>query len=333
MTKSKNKSGEFAWIEQIQKQFALLVPRGMEGIGDDCAVIPIGGGESLVLTTDMLVEDVHFMLNKIPPVDLGYKSLAVNLSDVAAMGAMPTGSFLSIGLPKYLNEDWRDAFLSGYKSLSAEFGVPLLGGDTTASDKLVINVTAIGKAPDDNIKRRNAARPGDLVCVAGNLGDSAAGLQLLLNKTDYTAEEESLIYTHHHPKPFVKEGSWLGTQKGVHAMMDVSDGIASDLKHILEASGVSAHVDVMQLPVSLTLREICEANGWNALEFAASGGEDYALLLTIDTVEFAGISPRFNSLFGRELKVIGRIEHGTPRIDWLYDREAIDVDWEGFSHF
>ena len=333
MAQNKMKSGEFGWIEQIQKQFASLVPTGMEGIGDDCAVIPISGGESLVVTTDMLVEDVHFVLDKIPPVDLGYKSLAVNLSDVAAMGATPIGSFLSIGLPGHLDGDWRDAFLSGYRMLSKKFNVPLLGGDTTASERLVINVTAIGKVPNANIKRRSAAKPGDLICVVGNLGNSVAGLKLLLNKTDYTVAENSLIYAHYHPEPFVKEGAWLGAQEGVHAMMDVSDGIASDLVHILEASRVSAHVELTQLPISNALENVCEANSWNALELAASGGEDYTLLLTVGVQEIADVNREFYALFGRELEIIGQIENGTPQIEWLHHCEAVDVDWKGFSHF
>lgn len=333
MSEYGEKSGEFEWIGRIRKEFAALVPPGMEGIGDDCAVIPAGDGESLVITTDMLIEDVHFVADKISPGDLGYKSLAVNLSDVAAMGATPIASFLSAGLPGQLSEDWRNAFLEGFKTLSEEFNVPLLGGDTTASGKLVINVTAIGKTSDANIKRRSAARPGDLICVAGNLGDSAAGLRLLFNKADYTEQEKALIHLHHHPRPLVKEGSWLGAQKEVHALMDISDGIASDLMHILKESAVSATVELTCLPVSDGLIKVCAENGWDPMELSVSGGEDYTLLLTVDPAEIATLNRAYSERFGRELEIIGRIGEGRSRIEWLYEGKPIEIEWKGFSHF
>lgn len=329
----KKTQGEFDWIGQIRERFSGLVPAGTEGIGDDCAVIPTGGGESLVVTTDMLVEDVHFVRQKISPEQLGHKSLAVNLSDVAAMGAEPRGSFLSIGLPACLDEAWRDSFLTGYQTLSKQYGVPLLGGDTTASDKLVVNVTAIGNAPNTHLKRRSGAKPGDLICVTGNLGDSAAGLRLLLAKDEFSTDEQTLVDTHYCPKPFVHEGVWLGGQPAVHAMMDVSDGIASDLVHIVKASGVSARVELAQLPLSAPLQRVCAEQGWNPQELAASGGEDYVLLLTADALELTELNKSYHALFGHELTVIGQIVSGEPAIVWLNSGEPAAVEWKGFSHF
>ena len=155
-----NELGEFGLIGLIRKKFASVSAAGYEGIGDDCAVMPCGDGTSLVVTTDMLIEEVHFRLCTTDPYRLGRKSLAVNLSDIAAMGAAPAASFLSIALPPDTAVEWVERFLDGYCSLSSEFFVPLLGGDTTASPgKLAISVTAVGRVPDSEIKRRASARP------------------------------------------------------------------------------------------------------------------------------------------------------------------------------
>lgn len=328
----KNKPGEFAWIDGIRRQFGPLVPSGMEGIGDDCAVVPVGGGESLVVTTDMLVEDVHFVRDRISPEDLGYKSLAVNLSDIAAMGAVPVASFLSVGLPEGVNADWRERFLAGYKSLSEAFGVPLLGGDTTASGKLVISVTAIGKAPDGQLKRRSGAKPGDIVCVTGNLGDSAAGL-LLQGEKPEGEDEKALVAAHHRPKAYVKEGVWLGEQSAVHALMDVSDGIASDLVHILEESGVAAVVDLDRLPVSASLKCVATKKGWDMEKLAVSGGEDYVLLFTVAESGFSDLNQRYYSEFNTQLYPIGRIVSGEAEIGWRRNGLPVERDWKGFEHF
>jgi thiamine-monophosphate kinase len=332
------KSGEFAWIDEVRRQFGHLVPAGTVGIGDDGAVIPLGGGRSLVVTTDMLVEDVHFVRAAISPQDLGYKSLAVNLSDLAAMGAKPVASFLSIGFPGGIDERWRAGFLSGYRSLSDKFDVPLLGGDTTTAERIVISVTALGTAPDGRIKRRDGARVGDVVCVTGPLGDSAAGL-LLQGKNPSVADrllhenDSHLMLRHTRPEPHVREGTWLSGRADVHAMMDVSDGIASDLRHILEESGVSAIVDRDRLPVSPALREAAERYGWEAEKMAATGGEDYVLLLTVERDSFDELNKDYKTAFDRELIPIGEIVPGEPEIGWRRDGVVQPLDWRGFTHF
>ncbi len=325
------KSGEFGWIGQIRERFASSVPAGAVGIGDDGAVMPVGGGRFIVVTTDMLVEDVHFVRTVISPNDLGYKSLAVNLSDLAAMGAEPLASFLSVGLPKEVDEAWREGFLSGYQELSEEFNVPLLGGDTTAAEKIVVSVTALGSVSDAHVKRRNGARPGDIVCVTGSLGDSAAGL-LLQSQTPENEDERSLITAHHRPKAYVKEGVWLGRQAAVHAMMDVSDGIASDLVHILEKSGVAARIELDALPQSDALRRVAAHRGWDAGRLAVTGGEDYVLLLAVQRDAFDQLNQRFSSEFDTNLHSIGEILSGEPVIEWRRDGKVQNVEYEGFEH-
>lgn len=158
---------EFGFIDRIKDLFATLPDNGFEGIGDDCAILPVGGGESLVFTTDMLAEGVHFLRAATSSRELGRKSLAVNLSDVASMGARPVATLLSLSLPDDATGTWAEEFMQGYRELSQEFGVTLAGGDTTRSAAgITINVTAIGRAADTHIKRRSGARPGDVIFTA-----------------------------------------------------------------------------------------------------------------------------------------------------------------------
>lgn len=310
--------GEFGLIEQIRRRFGDIPLAGMTGIGDDCAIIPQGEDRSWVVTTDMLVEDVHFLRFRITPFDLGYKSLAVNLSDVAAMGVAPCASFLSLALPTDLSEGWIEAFTEGYHALSARYGVPLLGGDTTSSHQgISISVTAIGQGPNASIKRRSDARSGDTILVTGLLGDSAQGLQELLSG----GVDSDFIRIHHHPEPAVNEGVWLGSQPAVHAMMDLSDGMASDLKHILEASGRGAEVSIEEIPTRVSV------------ELAVTGGEDYQLLCTADTETVPELQRQFEARFSRPLYAVGRITSGEPTILWKQHGQIVHPDWKGFTHF
>lgn len=269
---------EFGFIDHIKELFAALPDNGFEGIGDDCAVLPVGEGESLVFTTDMLAEGVHFLRPATSPRELGRKSLAVNLSDVASMGARPVATLLSLSLPADTAGTWAEEFMLGYRELSEAFGVTLAGGDTTRSAAgITINVTAIGRIADAHIKRRSGARPGDAILVAGELGLSGAGLHdILAGRYDTPAAA-----AHRNPLPQVAEGIWLGARSEVHAMMDLSDGLASDIRHIMERSGVGAAIDIGRIPL---------AQGAD-VETAACGGEDYKLLLTADAAAPTGSPP------------------------------------------
>lgn len=174
--------GEFGLIDRIRREFP--APEGVRGIGDDCAVIPEKDGMETLVSTDMLIDGVHFLLSEATPYQIGWKSAASNFSDIAAMGGTPVGSFLAFALPPDLQEGWVEGFLEGYRAISKKYGFPLLGGDTTASkDRLCICVTVLGEAPLGQSATRDAARPGDLICVTGTLGDSAAGLKAILGST------------------------------------------------------------------------------------------------------------------------------------------------------
>jgi thiamine-monophosphate kinase len=326
--------GEFGFINRFSNKFDSLIKNSDMGIGDDCAIISINETDCYVATTDLLIEDVHFLKNKISPSELGYKSLAVNLSDIAAMGAQPLYSFLSIGIPEATNIDYLDGFMAGYQKLSEKFGVPLMGGDTTKSiDKLVINVLVIGQCKKSKIRLRSMAQNGDLLCVTGNLGDSAAGLKVMLDKLELNSQNKELIQRHHLPEPRINEGQFLAKQDSVHAMMDISDGIASDLTHILKDSQKSATVHLDKLPTSDLLQKSASINNWDIFDLASAGGEDYELLFSLSPKNFEQVNSEYKKLFLKQISVIGEISDGQPKIKWLKNGTEIKNGKSGFNHF
>jgi len=326
--------GEFGFIDRITDMFGDLQHEGCMGIGDDCAIIPCNEQEDYLVTTDLLIEDVHFLKHNISPEQLGYKSLAVNLSDIAAMGGLPVASFLSVSVTTDTSVEYLDAFLKGYHKLSAKYGVPLLGGDTTKSkSSMSISVTVIGKCAKGKAKLRSAAENDDIICLTGFVGDSAGGLSVLLNKLPLSKDNEQLVLCHNMPEPHINEGLWLFGYEDIHAMMDVSDGIASDLIHILKASAKSAEIDTEKLPVSGTLKKLAVKNKWNIDKLVVSGGEDYVLLLTVKNESFKKISELFRSKFKKDLYPVGTIMEGSADIKWLKAGKEINIKDHGFDHF
>lgn len=318
--------GEFDFIADIRKMFARVPNNNFEGIGDDCAVLPIGGNEALVFTSDMLNEGIHFLTDKSTAYQIGYKSLMVNVSDVAAMGAKPIATLLSLALPEERFGEWSQEFMKGYHSASKKYGVKLVGGDTTKSESGVcVSVTAIGRAPQANIKRRSSAKVGDVVMVTGKLGASAAGLRDVLSGKLSTRNAK----IHLMPEARVEEGVWLGAQSEVRAMMDISDGIASDLQHILDESKRSAVVVEKSVPT---------AKG-AIIEDALCGGEDYELLFTVDKRKADELAQRFEAKFGKPLYNIGKIVKPNYDVyEIAIEQEGGDVlcssaGWGGYRHF
>lgn len=310
------KKSEFAFIGDIATMFGALPHHGFEPIGDDCTVISMGT-DALVMTTDMLVEDVHFLRAASTAEEVGMKSLMVNISDVAAMGATPIATLLSLSLPESAQGEWSEGFMRGYHEACSKYGVALVGGDTTASrDRITINVVAIGRAPMANIKRRSAAKAGDIVAVTGRLGVSSKGLVDIMFG-DLTTEAAKI---HRRGNARVAEGAWLGTQSAVHAMMDISDGIASDIRHIMELSDVGADIELSAIPTDYDIR------------YATTGGEDYELLLTVDPASFDTIATALHAATGTTLTAIGRIT-ATGNLRWLQDGTPTDLDLNGFTHF
>lgn len=310
------KKGEFSFIGDIATMFGPLPHHGFEPIGDDCTVLSMGE-EALVMTTDMLVEDVHFLRGASTAEEVAEKSLMVNISDVAAMGATPVATLLSIALPKSAQGEWAEGFMRGYYEASKREGVALVGGDTTAAkDKIAINVVAIGRAPLSCIKRRSDAKVGDAICVTGKLGISSKGLvDIMLGDMNTKAAK-----AHRRGQARTAEGLWLGTRSEVHAMMDISDGIASDIKHIMEQSGVGARIFMEQIPTDYDIR------------YATTGGEDYELLLTLDNDSYEEIAEALYNATGTTLTKIGEITLGSD-VEWLDKGEPTNLELRGFTHF
>ncbi len=328
--------GEFGLIRRFSPPFIRDLPSSLKGIGDDCAVIPQDDSRSLMITTDMLVEEIHFLRDHMSPEDLGYKSLAVNLSDIAAMGGTPGSAFLSIAIPPDLQVEWLDSFFMGVHELAADSNVYLMGGDTTRSPgPFVINIAVIGTAHPSAILYRANAKPGDVVCVTDVLGASAGGLLMLLENREIDDDDSRSVFRQHvRPRPHLQEGQWLATQTGPTAMIDVSDGIDSDLHRIMEAADVGARVEVDRIPVDPHLKPLSDRYGWSAEEIAATGGEDYCLLVTIHPDHYDRVAKAFQAQFGRPLVSIGTITEDAQQI-LKYEREGMPISFakHRFNHF
>jgi thiamine-monophosphate kinase len=275
--------GEFEFIRSIMDGCLFRPERVIKGIGDDCAVLGPLEGKALLVTTDLLVEDVHFILSKISPDHLGQKAAAVNLSDIAAMGGDARHLFVSIAVPRSMNVETLHDIYGGIKTLCRRYRVNLLGGDTSASpDRLVISIAAVGEMPEDEVLYRGGARPGDLLFVTGTLGDSLAGLRII--KGECTAPEpvrSELIRAHHLPVPFLEAGRAVARSRLASAMIDLSDGLVADLGHVCEESGTGAEIRIDLLPVSGPVKALAQVNGLDPLELALWGGEDYRLLIAV----------------------------------------------------
>lgn len=322
--------GEFNFIRHISECLNQKLPKEVTGIGDDCAVVPLDKENALLLTTDQLIENVHFVKELLKPYELGYKSLAVNLSDIAAMGGKPLYALLSLGMPVNLDIEWTDQFINGLKELAHAENVFIIGGDTTRSPgPIFISLTVIGKCAASKIKRRSSAKPGDVVCCTGFVGDSGAGLKILLENLPANPK---LIEAHCSPRAQLKEGMWLAEQSGVHAMMDLSDGINSDVQRIMEASHCGAQIDLDRLPLSKVFLEACEKYDWMPQELGVISGEDYHLLVTIDPEAYSNISKSFENEFKRPLYEIGKIIKGSELV-YLKGDVPYELRTTGFEHF
>jgi thiamine-monophosphate kinase len=298
-------------FDLIAKMRERLAPRGDRVVvwsGDDAAAVRPGGAIS-VTSTDSFVEGVHFRLVTTSLRDLGHKCLAASLSDLAAMGAGAGEAYMVLGLPHHLGEREVLELADGAEALAASCDVAICGGDVTRADELFVVVTVVGYVEaEELLARRDGARPGDLVGVTGTLGGSGAGL-LLLERKHHGVDLETgkrLLERHLRPRPLLSTGRAL-VAAGVHAMIDVSDGIASDAIRICERSGVSAEVRLADLPVEDGVAEVARDHGLDPVELAATAGEDYELLFTApagarDAIEAAGA--------GSPVSWIGRVLPG-----------------------
>ncbi|MCY7295884.1 thiamine-phosphate kinase [Alteromonas sp. a30] len=296
------------------------------GIGDDCAVTSVPEGQQLATTTDTLVEGVHFP-KETSARAIAHKAVAVNLSDLAAMGAEPAWVSLSLSLP-HVDKDWLGEFSSTLQELTEYYSIQLIGGDTVKGP-LSITITAQGFLPEGQALRRSKAKPGDWVYVTGTLGDAALGLDLAFGQAEAPMHHKNYLLNRlNMPTPRVLAGTQL--RRIANACIDVSDGLISDLKHILYASQVGATIHVEKLPLSEAMQE--SANEEKALQYALTGGDDYELLFTISEEQKGKLDVALANC-NVSATCIGQL-NGTPdKLELKYNQAPFQIDSEGFQHF
>ncbi len=328
--------GERGLIRRIRQTLGSLTPGVRVGIGDDAAVLEPTPGTWLLVTTDLVLEDVHFRRRSAGPADIGWKAMARNLSDIAAMGGTPRFAVVALACPEKTDVEEVDQFYEGLRGAAAPHGVHVVGGDTSASpDGWIVNVTLLGEMTGPP-RLRSDARPGDRIAVSGALGRSAAGLRVLEADPRPALPEETLrdvIQAQLRPVARVPEGKWLGTARGVHALIDLSDGLATDLGHVAAESGVSARVELARLPVAPSTRAVATALSLDPVELAVAGGEDYELLFTAERSAMDDLAAGLKSATGTAVTVIGEITAGSATVDFL-DAAGRPVEIApGFDHF
>jgi thiamine-monophosphate kinase len=327
--------GEFGFIKKISRGCLIRPQNIIKAIGDDAAAFIPTPHEVILVTTDLLVEGIHFFRNATSGFNLGYKALSVNLSDIAAMGGIAREAFISIGIPDNCSIDFLEDMYNGMKRLAAEFGLNLLGGDTTRSKTdLIINISILGSAFEKEILYRNAAQPGDIICSTGFLGDSRAGLHLITHNIKADSNElKALRNAHLVPKPYLWEGRFLTRQGGVHAMIDVSDGLSSDIGHIAQESNVGIRLYSEKIPVSDNLKKFCARFDFDPVEYALAGGEDYTLLCTISPDRVSHIAENYLRRFRNPLYEIGKITDSGKMELFVSNDQIRSFTPSGWEHF
>lgn len=324
--------GEFGLIERLTDGIG---PGAgvVKGIGDDAAVLDFGD-RWLLFTTDGMVEGVHFRLGLGPLDDIGYKALAVSISDIAAMGGRPTYAVATIGLPDGLSVEDAVTLYHGMKQIAEDFEVSLVGGDTISSPVLMLNIALLGEASPGKTRYRSGAQPGDIICVTGCLGGSAAGLYLMENKDVECPDplRNFLLRKHRRPEPRVQAGLILSSISKVHSLMDISDGLASDIGHIACASGVGCDVYKAAIPVEPATEMIGRRTGIDPLQWALYGGEDYELLFTTAPEAMGEVFSALSEA-GTACLPVGKVFEGTGTRLIMPDGSVTGFEKTGYDHF
>ena len=273
------------------------------GIGDDAAVLRLRGANDWVVTTDAFLEGVHFLAAH-PPRMIGYKALARATSDIAAMGALPRYFFLNLAIPASRAGNWLDEFLRGLAQAAVRFGLVLAGGDTTKYPRIALNLTVLGEVKAGRAVLRSGARPGDLIGVSGRLGEAEFGLRLFQQGLHKRRKEvRNLLRKHLRPEPRLALGQWLAGTGLASAMIDISDGLSTDLAHLCEASGVGAQIWVEKIPAVRIPAELQRLR-MDPLRMALDCGDDYELLFTVPRRRAPRLPKRFR---GIPLTIIGEV--------------------------
>ena len=334
---------EFEFIKRIRD---LADQRGpspglIRGIGDDAAALKSFTGTDVVVSTDLLVEDIDFRRDTIRPNQLGHKALAVSLSDIAAMGARPRWTLLSIGVPKDVwQSGFIDSFYDGVFKIADRFGVKLIGGDVSRTpEKIVINSIALGECLLEREVFRSGAKPGDQIYVTGYLGDAVAGLRLIergarLHEDHSTPTHSNpidhLLLRHLEPEPRVGWGLLLGERQLATAMIDISDGLSSDLNHLCQESQAGALVDAHLLPIDQVVTEMCGRRALDPLMLALHGGEDFELLFTVRPENVSKLPARVD---GIPITRIGDIKEASHGVRIAEGAKIWNLEPGGWEHF
>ena len=324
--------GEFGLIKLIRKKVSVREKYPVVvGIGDDAFVADTAKGHSLVVTNDMLIENIHFRREWASPFDIGYKSIAVNLSDLAAMGgAQPKYCLVGLGLPADTPVSFVDRLYTGMLSAAIKHDLKIVGGDTVSSRKdIVISITLLGEIRRKFISRRSCAKAGDILIVGMPFGDSGAGLFLLKKGVKKPSKDERfLIRKHLLPEPRIEEAKLLSKSGKITSLIDSSDGLAASARFIMEESGVGARIFLENIPVSDALKNICaKYRIGQPYYFALNGGEDYELVYTARPEDFGSIKELIPSA-----KIVGEITR-EKGLKYYYNGKKREITKTGFQHF
>jgi thiamine-monophosphate kinase len=305
--------------------------RVLIGIGDDAAVWQPSRSQRSVISTDALIEGVHFSRAWMSPDDIGWRAMAANLSDLAAMAARPRLGTVALGIPP----EWTPQALlecyAGMARCAKSYGLQIAGGDLVRAPVLTIAITVIGEVRASNLKTRSGARPGDVIASTGALGASRAGLDVAKGAVQIDAALAArALEAHRLPQPRLAQGRWLGASSRVHAMMDCSDGLSTDLTRMAQASGVGASIE--RVPIADAASAAAAALGIDPMAYALAGGEDFELLLAIESRAFMHLARRFQARFGQALERIGTVR-ADERIVMVNQGREEPVARTGWDHF
>jgi len=330
-------SSEFGLIRKIKNSLSCKPKKLLRGIGEDCAVFEKDANQVTVVSSDALIEGVHFDLHYFSFFELGQKSMSVNLSDMAAMGATPLYALITLGLPNHIEEKHVLDLYAGMESVLQPCGAAIVGGDVTKSlHEILIGITIVGECPKNQCKMRNTAQVGDGIYVSGTFGTAALGL-LELKKNQKTNCDSIFVKALKQPQAQVSLGMILAKNPHVHAMLDVSDGLVQDLTHILDESGVSAKIFKDEIPVVENFWQMCQQLKQNGEDIRLSGGEDYQLLFTMPDAAFMALDKNLRTE-GFQVKKIGEIVSLDPKPEdrcKIFDKDGglYQIKHTGYDHF
>lgn len=328
--------GEFALIDRLQRFLqAPASSQVVKSIGDDCAVLQPSPESELILTTDSQEEGVHYRLDWSTPEEIGWRCLAVNVSDIAAMAGWPLGAVVALSLPPDLDVAFVDGLYTGMQDLARQMACPIIGGNMTkTTGRVSVTITVLGEVPKRQAIYRSGAQPGDEIWVTGPLGGAKAGLEALL-KPDAVrgVPTEHALACYRRPQPRLQEAQFLRQRAKLHSLLDISDGLSGDLRHICQASGVGAQIEAESVPIHDDTRRIAEAVQADPLSFALHGGEDFELCFTAPPMQIERLCADFEQQFQRSLARVGTIREGEGVVLRCLDGSEQVLPARGYDHF